>query len=99
MPFVESKIKDLIFSILELSNPLISFVEQFPLRIQITFGGNPKNATRLLKSLSLVTIVNPSVLANSQTIELLAISRLRSIKCFDPVNDSAKIRTSLGDRF
>ena len=78
MPLVESDINALIFSILELSNCLMSFVEQLPLRIQITFGGNPKKATRLLKSLSLVTIVNPSVLANSQTIESFAISRLRS---------------------
>ncbi len=65
MPLLESKIKALIFSVLELSRFLISFVEQLPLRIQITFGGKPKKATRLLKSLSLVTMVNPSFLANS----------------------------------
>ncbi|SHJ25289.1 hypothetical protein SAMN05444280_11473 [Tangfeifania diversioriginum] len=47
MPLVESKIKALIFSELELSNFLISFVEQLPRRIQITFGGNPQKATSL----------------------------------------------------
>jgi hypothetical protein len=65
MPLVESKINALIFSILELSNSLMSFVLQLPRRIQITFGGNPKKATRLLKSLSFVTIVNISFFANS----------------------------------
>ena len=99
MPLVESKIKALIFSELELSNFLMSFVEQLPRRIQITFGGNPQKATRLLKSLSLVTIVNSSVLANSQTTESFAKSRLRSCKCFDPTKFFAKKSASLGDRF
>jgi hypothetical protein len=99
MPLIESKIKALIVLILELSNSLMSFVEQLPLRIQITFGGNPQKATRLLKSLSLVTIVNPSALANSQTTESFATSRLRSCKCFEPANVFAKKTVSLGGRF
>ncbi len=99
MPLVESEIKALIFSMLELSNSLMSFVEQLPLRIQITFGGNQKKATKLLKSLSLVMIVNPSFLANSQTIESLAASRLSSCKCFEPANIYAKKLASLGERF
>lgn len=99
MQLVESKIKTLIFSVWELSNSMMSFVEQLPLRIQITFGGNPQKATRLLKSLSLVTIVKPSFWANSQTIESLATSRLRSYKCFEPANVFAKKTASLGERF
>jgi hypothetical protein len=99
MPLVESIIKASIFSTWELSSSLISLVEQLPFRIQITFGGNPNNATRLLKSLSLVTMVNPSVLANSQTIKSSAISRLRSCRCFDPINIPAKKTVSLGYKF
>ncbi len=99
MPLLESKINSLIFSTFELSNSLISAVEQLPLRIQIIFGGNPKKATRLLKSLSLVTIVNPSILANSQTTESSDVSSLKSIICFDPAKVFAKNTASPGDRF
>ena len=99
MPLVESDIKALIISMLELSNSLMSFVVQLPRQFQITFGGNPKKATRLFKSLSFVTIVNISFLANSQTIESLATSRLRSCKCFEHANDFAKKLVSLGERF
>jgi hypothetical protein len=91
MPLLVSEIKALIFSILAVINSSISFVEQLPLRIQMTFGGNPKKATRLLKSLSLVTIENPSVLANSHTTESLAASRLISCKCFESLNDFASL--------
>ena len=99
MPLIESKIKALIVLILEWSNSLMSFEEQLPLRIHITFGGKPKKATRLLKSLSLVTIVNPSVLAYSHTIVSSAESRLSSCRCFDPTNDFAKNPVSLGGKF
>lgn len=99
MSLLVSVINASIISSLELSNIMISFVEQFPRRIQMTFGGNPRKVTRSLKSLSLVTIANPSFLANSQTRESEAYSRLSSCKCFDPTNVPAKKSAGLGDKF
>ena len=99
MPFVESLIKAVIFSILELSNTLMSFVEQFPRRIQITLGGKPNNETKLLKSLSLGTTVNHSFLAKSHTIESRTFWRLISDKCLEPVNEVEKKEAILGNRF
>jgi len=99
MPLVESKIKALILSILELSNSLMSLVEQLPRRIQITFGGNPQKATRLLKSLSLVTMVNSFDLANSQTEVSDDLSRFWLCKCCDPANELLKYSASFGERF
>ena len=99
MPLVESKIKALILLILELSNSLMSLVEQLPRRIQITFGGNPQKATRLLKSLSLVTIVNSFDLANSQTEVSDDLSRFWLCKCCDPANELLKYSASFGERF
>lgn len=81
------------------SNFLISVVEQLPRRIQITFGGNPKNVTRLLKSLSFVTIVNPFDFAYSQTVVSTDLSWLISCKCLEPANLLVKWKASFGERF
>ena len=51
----------------ELSGPI--FVEQFPKRIQIIFGGAPKRKLLWLKSLSLETMTKPKFFAYSHTSE------------------------------
>ena len=99
MPLVVSEIKDSTFPIFESCKALISFAEQFLRRIRITFGGNQKKETILLKSLFLVTMVNPSFLANSQTVESLTSSRLKSCRCFEPLNVFTRWLASFGDKF
>ncbi len=99
MPLTLSDIKADILSKLSSMRALISVVEQSPRCIQITFGGKPKNVTRLLKSLSFVTIVNPFDLAYSQTEVSTDLSRLISCKCLEPANLLVKWKASLGERF
>lgn len=99
MPFVVSEIKDIILSKFVSSRDLMSEVEQFPRRIQITFGGKPKKKTILLKSLCFVTMVNPSFFANSQTVESFTNSRLKAFRCFEPVQVFIKWLASFGDKF
>jgi hypothetical protein len=99
MPLTLSLIKAEILSKLCSINFLMSVVEQLPRRIQITLGGKPKKDTRLLKSLSLVTIVNSFDLANSQTRVSDDLSRFRFCKCSEPANELLKYSASFGERF
>ena len=99
MPLTLSLIKVEIFSRFFSMSFLISVVEQLPRLIQITLGGKPKNDTRLLKSLSFVTIVNLFDLANSQTELSTDLSRFRFCKCWEPENELAKYTASFGERF
>lgn len=89
--FIVSRFSKIIFWII--------FVEQLPLRNQITFGGNPKYETRLLKSLSFVTIVNPFFRANSHTAWSSDASNPRSCRCWEALKDASKYLASFGERF
>jgi hypothetical protein len=99
MPLSRSLINAFIVSRFSLIISRIIFVEQFPLRNQITFGGNPKNDTRLLKSLSFVTIVNPFFWANSHTEWSSEALNPISCKCWEALKYPSKYLASLGERF
>lgn len=99
MPLTLSDINADILSKFVSMRALISVVEQLPRRIHITFGGNPKNETRLLKSLSFVTIVNSFDFAYSQTEMSNDLSWLISCKCLEPANLLVKWKASFGERF
>ena len=66
------------------------FVEQFPLRIQIIFGGNPNKAHRSLKSASLVTMKYPLCRGNTRSAAQSLESPNRSLDPFQ-----AEIRVAI----
>jgi hypothetical protein len=99
MPFSLSSINKVITSRCSLIISWISIVEQFPLRNQITFGGNQKSETILLKSLSFVTIVRWFVLAYSHTKRSSDESSPRSCTCNESIKKVLKCLARNGDRF
>ncbi len=73
-----------ISKILERNTRSTSCVEQFPNRIQMTFGGAPAKTLRSKKSESFDTIVSPCSLAYSHTRSSLAPPSPKAKICSDP---------------
>ena len=99
MPLSRSLIKAFMVSRFSLIISLMIFVEQFPLRNQITFGGNARNATKLLKSLSLVIIVKSFFWVYSHTAWSSDASNPISCRCWDALKCHSKYLASFGERF